>query len=343
MANKRISQLPQASELKDDSLLVVEQQEAGVSKAKSITGALVKKYAIAAAETEADKAADSATSAATAQSEAELAKTQADAAKDQAVAAKIAIENMEVTATTLPAGSNATVSKNQGSGGSVKLSFGLPRGSQGDPGPTGVGIISIVKTSGTGAPGSTDTYTITLSDGSTATFSVYNGADGQGAGDMTKAVYDPQNKAQNIYDYADSQANGVQANLNTHVSNGSIHVTSAEKTAWNSKQSEITASGLLKGNGSGGVTAAVAGTDYLKTAPVTSVNGKTGAVMLSAADVSALPESGGALTGMLTAQSNTGYGTAQVRNEKLMSKTNFDAVTDWTAQLSNGGIAWCYE
>lgn len=77
--------------------------------------------------------------------------------------------------------------------------------------------------------------------------------------------------------------------------------------------------------------------------PVKSVNNKTGAVNLSAADVSALPESGGTLTGPLTAQSNTGYGTAQVRNETLMSKTNFDAVTDWTVQLSNGGIAWCYE
>lgn len=44
------------------------------------------------------------------------------------------------------------------------------------------------------------------------------------------------------------------------------------------KQAKITARGILKGDGQGGVTAAVAGTDYLKTAPVTSVNGKTGAV-----------------------------------------------------------------
>lgn len=57
----------------------------------------------------------------------------------------------------------------------------------------------------------------------------------------------------------------------------------------NKKQAKITASGLLKGNGSGGVTAAVAGTDYLKTAPVTSVNNKTGAVKLVASDVSAMP------------------------------------------------------
>ena len=44
-------------------------------------------------------------------------------------------------------------------------------------------------------------------------------------------------------------------------------------------------SNLLKGDGQGGVTAAVPGTDYLKTAPVTSINGKTGAVTLGKSDV----------------------------------------------------------
>ena len=44
------------------------------------------------------------------------------------------------------------------------------------------------------------------------------------------------------------------------------------------KQNKITASGILKGDGAGGVSAAVPGTDYLTEAPVTSVNGKTGAV-----------------------------------------------------------------
>lgn len=44
------------------------------------------------------------------------------------------------------------------------------------------------------------------------------------------------------------------------------------------KQNKITASGILKGDGAGGVSAAVPGTDYLAEAPVASVNGKTGAV-----------------------------------------------------------------
>lgn len=47
------------------------------------------------------------------------------------------------------------------------------------------------------------------------------------------------------------------------------------------KQDAIEAVGLLKGDGNGGVTAAVPGTDYLQSAPVTSVDGKTGAVDLS--------------------------------------------------------------
>ena len=44
------------------------------------------------------------------------------------------------------------------------------------------------------------------------------------------------------------------------------------------KQNKITAAGILKGDGAGGVSAAMPGTDYLTEAPVTSVNGATGEV-----------------------------------------------------------------
>ena len=47
-------------------------------------------------------------------------------------------------------------------------------------GDAGVSVSSVVKTAGTGAQGTTDTYTITLSNGATTTFPVYNGADGVG-------------------------------------------------------------------------------------------------------------------------------------------------------------------
>ena len=58
----------------------------------------------------------------------------------------------------------------------------------------GDSITSIVRTKGTGAPGTTDTYTITTSSGGTYTFTVTNGkngADGTGSGDMLKNDYDP--------------------------------------------------------------------------------------------------------------------------------------------------------
>ena len=77
-------------------------------------------------------------------------------------------------------------------------------GAQGPQGEKGETIQSIVRTSGTGAPGTTDTYTVTTSVGAAYTFQVYNGADGAGAGDMTARVYDPQGKAQDIFAYADA-------------------------------------------------------------------------------------------------------------------------------------------
>ena len=63
-------------------------------------------------------------------------------------------------------------------------------GNIGATGATGRGISTVVRTSGTGAPGTTDTYTITYSDATTSTFGVYNGADGSGPGDMLRSAYD---------------------------------------------------------------------------------------------------------------------------------------------------------
>lgn len=52
----------------------------------------------------------------------------------------------------------------------------ITNGSKGDP---GRGIVSIARTSGTGAAGTTDTYTITYTDNTKSTFTVYNGANGK--------------------------------------------------------------------------------------------------------------------------------------------------------------------
>lgn len=91
------------------------------------------------------------------------------------------------------------------------------------------------------------------------------------------------------------------------------------KGTWDGKQNKITAAGILKGDGAGGVSAAVPGTDYLTEAPVTSVNGKTGGVELSASDVGALPTTGGSMTGNIIFSGSGGarYGLIGVRNGKL--------------------------
>lgn len=70
-------------------------------------------------------------------------------------------------------GSVLTITSASGSSSSNLL------GPKGNP---GRGIASILRTSGNGEPGSIDIYTITYSDGTTDSFSVYNGKDGFGVG-----------------------------------------------------------------------------------------------------------------------------------------------------------------
>ena len=73
------------------------------------------------------------------------------------------------------------------------LNLVLPKGDTGgigDPGPkgeTGNGIASIALKSGTHAPGTTDTYEITFTDGTTFDLLVYNGADGATIPTVTEA------------------------------------------------------------------------------------------------------------------------------------------------------------
>ena len=94
---------------------------------------------------------------------------------------------LSVTINTLNPGEQATASYNAITG---VLSLGIPKGDAGAQGPKGNSIESIIKTSGNSSPGTTDTYTITLTDLSTSTFTVYNGASGTGTGDMHTSTYD---------------------------------------------------------------------------------------------------------------------------------------------------------
>lgn len=82
-------------------------------------------------------------------------------------------------------------------------------------GATGTSIVSFERTSGTGAAGTIDTYTVTMSDGTTHSIQVYNGADGEGAGDMVKSVYDPQNKNTDIFAYVDNQIGNINTVLDS--------------------------------------------------------------------------------------------------------------------------------
>lgn len=157
-----------------------------------------------AAEQKASQAAQSAEDAASAKSAAETAKTDAQAARD-------AIANMIVEAVTLETGKPATVSKSLVDN-VYKLVFGLPRGETGATGPqgaTGNGISGIALKSGTHAPGTSDVYTITLTDGTTFDFAIYNGANGTGAGDMLASIYDPQGKHQDVFKYVDDAIGAI--------------------------------------------------------------------------------------------------------------------------------------
>ena len=83
-------------------------------------------------------------------------------------------------------------------------------GETGDTGNTGNGIASVELTSGNHAAGTTDTYTITFTDATTTTFTVYNGANGEGSGDMLASVYDPNAKNADAF----SMANMVEGTTN---------------------------------------------------------------------------------------------------------------------------------
>lgn len=223
MADKNIGSLPQAEQVNDDALLVMEQQ----GQAMKMTGAQIKQFArqgvdvyVTSAQ---DAAKDAAASAKTAQDAAKGVGTAVQDTKDNAAAAQAAqsgaesardaIVNMVVEAISLATGKPASVSKTT-ENGVYKLTFGLPAGPPGDPGVPGPSIRSIERTGGTGAAGTVDTYTVTLTDGTVGgTFHVYNGANGTGAGDMVEATYDPQGRKTDVFKYIDDKVDALVRSL----------------------------------------------------------------------------------------------------------------------------------
>ena len=108
----------------------------------------------------------SATTATTKASEASVSASEALSYKDIAVSAANSITNMQV-ATGLP---NSAVTWDG-------TTLTIPKSIDGIDGIDGTSIVSVIRTSGTGLAGSTDVYTITLTDSNTHEFSVYNGTD----------------------------------------------------------------------------------------------------------------------------------------------------------------------
>jgi len=86
-------------------------------------------------------------------------------------------------------------------------------GLNGKDGKDGATVQSFERTSGNGSPGTTDTYTLTMTDGSSFEVFVYNGADGEGSGDMTSTVYDPQGKKQDIFQYVDEKLKDIDPDV----------------------------------------------------------------------------------------------------------------------------------
>lgn len=97
-------------------------------------------------------------------------------------------------------------------------------------GPAGNGIASVAKT---GSSGKVDTYTITFTDGTTFSYTVTNGEDGQGSGDMLMTDYDHDQDVYNaggIPAYvatattgkADKVSNATNGNLASLDNNGNL-------------------------------------------------------------------------------------------------------------------------
>jgi len=96
------------------------------------------------------------------------------------------------------------------------------QGEQGQTGAPGNGIVSITKT---GTSGLVDTYTILYTNGTSSTFTVTNGQDGQGAGDMTKATYDATSAvadAGGIVPYVAANSAVYTAGANIQISNQNV-------------------------------------------------------------------------------------------------------------------------
>ena len=120
------------------------------------------------------------------------------------------------------------------------------KGEKGDTGNTGKGVSNITasRTSGTGAPGTTDTYTatVTYTDSSTSsyTFQVYNGENGTGTGTVKSVSYNG-----NVYNSVDSSGNLALSSIQAQHSTITVTIATSD---WSNKTCTKTASGVTASN-----------------------------------------------------------------------------------------------
>ena len=151
----------------------------------------------------------------------------------------------------------------------------------------GRGLSTILRTTGTGAAGTTDIYTITYSDTSTSTFNVYNGADG--SGNMSTATYDTTGNG--IVDNSE-KVNGLTVltevpagalftdTVYAHPStDGSLHVPATGTT----NSGKVLTAGGTAGSLSWVTPASTGVTAVSGTAPVVSSGGNTPEISMAAA------------------------------------------------------------
>ena len=131
--------------------------------------------------------------------------TTLEAYKDSGVDASITVDIADITMIAVGAQPYVT---NTGTSTDPIFHLFLPQSPQGA---TGNGIANIAKT---GTQGLVDTYTITMTDGTTYTFTVTNGQNGSGSGDMLQSDYDSDSTVKNAGGIADYVEGKVAPMLN---------------------------------------------------------------------------------------------------------------------------------
>lgn len=184
-----------------------------------------------------------------------------------------------------------------------------PQGIQGEVGPTGASVDRIERTSGTGAPGTTDTYTVYLTNGQTGgTFQVYNGSNGTGSGDfmadgsvpMTGDLQMGGHKITNLAEPTDNTDAASKEYVDDTITVSLVgnYIPVGQKGQ---------ANGVASLDGSGKVpNEQLPPMDYVPTSRTVNGHALSADVTLDADDVGAIPNPSGGTTGQVLTKTSTG-------------------------------------